>query len=132
MTEFVKFLTDLLAGDSGAAALRGLLFYLTAMLGAIITYLFASTKGLESTVPKLKQLFPGKTETFYYRLDFFLVVIIGSIVGYIFFAPTQTIQALASGCGWVGALNLLLQQKPQLPSSITGAPSQPTTSGARP
>jgi hypothetical protein len=85
-------------------------------------YLFASAKGLESTVPRLKLLIPGKSDTFYYRLDFFLVIILGSLVGYIFFEPKQSIQALAAGCGWVGALNVLIQEKLPRPQSLTANP----------
>jgi hypothetical protein len=92
--------------------LSHILLYFTAVLGSLLTYLFAAAKGLDSTVPRLKQLLPGKSDLFYARLDFCLIVFLGSAVGLIFFNPQGHINALAAGCGWVGALSVLTQQKP--------------------
>lgn len=95
-----------------SVALPALNLYGTALLGSLLMYFFAATKGLEGTIPRLKQLLPGKDETLYYRLDFFIVIVVGPIVGLICFQPEKPLQALAAGCGWVAALNVLIQQKP--------------------
>jgi hypothetical protein len=102
---------DWLQTPDGKRAFWAVIFYFVAMLGAIAMYLFASSKGRQSTVPRLRRLLPGKSDTFYYRTDFILVIIIGSAFGDIFFNPQAPIQALAAGCGWVGALNVLLERK---------------------
>jgi lipid-A-disaccharide synthase-like uncharacterized protein len=107
MTEILGWLQT----TGGQKVVWAVIFYFIAMLGAIVTYLFASSNGRESTVPRLKQLLPGKSDTFYYRTDFVFVILVGSAIGYIFFIPQDPIQALAAGCGWVGALNVLVDQK---------------------
>ena len=126
-----NLLSWLLAEEAGLKLIWAVVIYFIAMLGAMLMYLFASSRGLESTVPRLRQLLPGKSDTFYYRMDFCLVILIGSAVGYIFFEPKQSIQALAAGCGWVGALNVLLQQKPREQTSLTDKPDTPMP-GSRP
>jgi hypothetical protein len=88
-------------------------------------YLFTSAKGLESTVPKIKQLIPGKTDTFYARLDFLLVVILGPVIGIICFKPDNSLQALAAGWSWASALNVLVQQK--TPLSPLDSPRNPAS-----
>jgi hypothetical protein len=108
-----------------------ILLYFTAVLGSLFTYLFAAAKGLESTVPRLKQLLPGKSDAFYVRFDFCLVVFLGSGLGLLFFSPHEHINALAAGCGWVGALNVLTQQKPpRLGELVAGVETPP--GGVRP
>jgi hypothetical protein len=85
--------------------------YGAALVGAVLMYFFAAKNGLEGTIPRLKNLLPGKPEAFYFRVDFVLVILLGPIVGLICFTPTNAFQALAAGCGWVSALNVLAQQK---------------------
>ena len=48
-------------------ALPSLALYGTALLGALLMYLFAAEKGIEGTIPKLRQLIPGRSDVFYYR-----------------------------------------------------------------
>ncbi|MDD2468796.1 MAG: hypothetical protein PHI97_32885 [Desulfobulbus sp.] len=85
--------------------------YLITLLGSFSMYLFSFSKGFEGAVPVLKRLFPQRKKVFYDRIDFLLVVFIGSAVGSIFFHPQDSLQALAAGFGWVGAINVLLKNQ---------------------
>jgi hypothetical protein len=87
------------------------LFYLTTLFGATAMYVFALNKGFQGSVPFLKGFFPGRSETFYNRVDFFIVILAGSIIGTISFSPSSSLQALAAGFGWVGAMNVLMTPK---------------------
>src|SRR6185312_15599046 len=86
-------------------------FYLITLFGSVAMYVFSLNKGFEGSVAFLRRFFPGHSVVFYDRLDFFIVVLAGSIIGTIFFSPSNALQALAAGFGWVGAINILLSSK---------------------
>jgi hypothetical protein len=95
--------------------LKGPLFvpisnYLTTLFGAAAMYVFSLNKGFQGSVDFLRKFFPDKSEVFYTRFDFFIVIIFGSIIGMIFFSPSTTLEALAAGFGWVGAINVLMTE----------------------
>jgi hypothetical protein len=71
-------------------------------------YVFSLQKGFKGAGTFLRKFFPGKSDIFYDRMDFCLVVMFGSIIGTIFFSPQSSFAALAAGFGWVGAVNTLL------------------------
>lgn len=85
--------------------------YMITLLGSFSMYLFSFSKGFEGTTAKLRQLFPNRKKVFYDRVDFVLVVLLGSAIGTIFFGPKDSLQALAAGFGWVGAVNILLAKR---------------------
>jgi hypothetical protein len=80
-----------------------------ALCGSTALYLFSLSKGFTGAAPKLKQLFPGKQPVFYNRLDFIIVIVLGSVIGIVFFQPQTPTQALAAGFGWISAVNVLSQ-----------------------
>ena len=86
------------------------LHFTITLFGAVAMYVFSLKKGMEGAIPFLKKFFPGKSQVFYDRTDFFLVSIAGSVIGTIFFAPASTMEALAAGFGWVGAVNVLMKE----------------------
>ena len=88
-----------------------LVYYLTTLFGATAMYVFSLHKGFQGAVDFLKRFFPGRAQVFYDRVDFVIVIFAGSLIGTIAFAPTNTLQALAAGFGWVGAINVLMNQK---------------------
>lgn len=100
---------DLALWISQSEGVENFLRYMVTLLGSFSMYLFSSAKGFEGSVPMLKKLFPNKRKVFYDRIDFLLVVLIGSAVGTIFFHPNDSLQALAAGFGWVGAMNVMLK-----------------------
>jgi hypothetical protein len=83
-------------------------FFLITLFGATAMYVFSLQKGFKGAGLFLRRFFPGKSEIFYDRMDFLLVVMFGSVIGTIFFWPGSAIAALAAGFGWVGATNTLL------------------------
>lgn len=83
-------------------------FFLVTLFGATAMYVFSLQKGFKGAGMFLRRFFPGKSEIFYDRMDFCLVVMFGSVIGTIFFAPQSSFAALAAGFGWVGATNTLL------------------------
>src|SRR5687767_5929174 len=78
--------------------------YLVTLFGATAMYAFSLQKGFPGSIPFLKKMLPLKSDVFYNRFDFALVVTSGSIIGHIFFQPVSTLEALAAGFGWVGAM----------------------------
>lgn len=86
------------------------LLYLIALLGATSTYVFSLNKGFEGATRFLRRMFPGRSKVFYDRLDFFLVIFVGSGLGFILFGPTTNTQALMAGLGWVSTVNVLLSR----------------------
>jgi hypothetical protein len=54
----------------------------------------------------------GRSDTFYYRSDFVVMSLSGTIIGLITFDPQGIYQALAAGFGWAGAMNVLLKTDP--------------------
>ncbi len=81
----------------------GLTFFATAVM-----YMFSLHKGFKGATEFLYKVFPDKRNVFYARVDFILVIIIGSVIGYIVFSPNTPIQSLAAGFGWIGAMNTLV------------------------
>ncbi|MBD3340232.1 MAG: hypothetical protein GF353_14055 [Candidatus Lokiarchaeota archaeon] len=88
----------------------GAILYLTTLFGSAAMYIFSLNQGFEGSTKFLKRFFPNKSDIFYNRLDFFIVVLAGSIIGTIFFSPDSTLEALAAGFGWVGAINVLMNK----------------------
>lgn len=86
-------------------------FFVVTLFGSMVMYIFALIKEFKGAEVFLKRFFPGHSQVFYDRLDFFVVVISGAIIGNIFFRPTDYLQALSAGFGWVAAVNILLESK---------------------
>lgn len=89
--------------------IRVLYFFIT-MFGAMAMYAFSLMKGFEGAATFLRRVLPDRQQVFYDRLDFVVVVIAGSIIGYIFFSPASQLEALAAGFGWVGAISVLMNR----------------------
>lgn len=94
-----------------AEVFQSIIRYMITLLGSFSMYLFSFSKGFDGTGAKLRHLFPNRKRVFYDRVDFILVVVLGSAIGTIFFGPKDSIQALAAGFGWVGAVNILLAKR---------------------
>jgi len=75
-------------------------------------YIFSNRKGFDNSIIFLKKMLPNKSDTIYFRLDFILMSVTGTLIGLITFSPQGTYQALAAGFGWIGAMNVLLKSDP--------------------
>ncbi len=80
---------------------------LTTVFGAVCMHIFSLNRGFEGSLDSLKRLCPGRSDAWYHRVDFTVVVIAGSIIGSLVYAPSNALEALAAGFGWVGAMNVL-------------------------
>ena len=90
---------------------KSVINYLITLFGATAMYVFSLNRGFDGAVYFLKRFFPGRSDAFYDRVDFLVVILSGSIVGTVFFSPDNALEALAAGFGWVGAMNVLLSHK---------------------
>lgn len=82
--------------------------YVVTLFGAASMYVFSLKKGFEGSISFLIKMFPERTNVFYDRLDFLVVTIMGSILGYLLLDPKQVHQALVAGLGWVSAVNVAM------------------------
>ena len=104
-----------MVGDNGqtwVAYLAGPQFapvrqFVITLAAATALYLFSLAKGFTGSTARLKALFPGRSDVFYDRVDFFVVIVFGSVIGTVFFDPKTSPQALAAGFSWIGAVNVL-------------------------
>lgn len=80
------------------------------LLGSFAMYVFSLQRGFAGAVAFLRKMFPDHSQVFYDRLDFFLVTITGSVIGFILFDPQRVHQALVAGLGWVSAVNVVMNK----------------------
>lgn len=86
--------------------------YLVSWFGAICGHILSLySSGFEGCQPFLKKMFPGKKDTFYVRIDFMLLPIIGTILSIVLLDPDNVESALFSGLSWSGTLMALLNNK---------------------
>ena len=69
------------------------------------------TKDFKGTTPFFKKIFPGKTSTFYFRLDFIVLPIIGTILAIALLEPSNIKTAIFSGLSWSGAIMAFVKNK---------------------
>ena len=86
-------------------------YFVLTFFGTVAMYVFANNKGFQGATEFLKKMFPGRPDVFHDRADFVVVIVAGSIIGTIFFTPGNPVEAFTAGFGWVGAINVLLQQQ---------------------
>ena len=98
----------LLASAEARALGKGALFYGITLFGAIAMHVFQQARGFKGAIGFLREFLPGRSRVFYVRADFIVVVIAGSIIASIVYAPTAYAQALAAGFGWTGAMKSLI------------------------
>lgn len=104
----------------------GLIHYIFAVFGAGTAHALTLHKDYQGTVNFLRKLFPDRKDTFYFRVDAILSIIIGSIIGYVLTQPTSPNQALIAGLGWVSATNLAVRR---LEQQVPTPPTQESQGG---
>lgn len=88
--------------------LPSIISWFGAICGHILSLYSDDFKGSQ---PFLKKMFPNKKETFYVRIDFILLPIIGAVLSMVLLEPTNIKSALFAGLSWSGALMAVLRQK---------------------
>lgn len=84
------------------------------LLGCVTAFVFSEQKGIRSSTKFLRGMFPHKSATFYFRIDFLLSVIIGTCIGIILYSPHTEYQALAAGIGWTAAFSILKSEQARM------------------
>jgi len=91
-------------------ALIGNIFFQT-WLGAVCAHLLSLySDDFKGTVPFIKKLVPARSETFYYRIDFLILPVIGALLAYVLLDPTNLKTSIFAGLSWSGTLIALLKR----------------------
>lgn len=85
--------------------IRLLVIAFTAAFAAMLSY---SPKGFKGTIPFLKQCFPGLSKECYFRINFFLIVVIGTFFGYLLSQPKTPTACIFAGLTWTGSIQAIL------------------------
>lgn len=83
------------------------LTYLGAVFGHILSLYSNEFKG---AIPFLERAFPGKSATFYFRLDFLILPIIGCFLAFVLLDPSNLKSSIFAGLSWSGTLTGLLKR----------------------
>ena len=80
-------------------------------LGALCGHILSLySKDFNGTKTFLEKLFPNQNETFYYRIDFVLLPLIGALLATVLLEPTNLRSSIFAGLSWSGALTALLRK----------------------
>ena len=55
-------------------------------------------------------MFPNKSDTFYFRLDFLVLPLIGALMAFVLLEPTSLKSSIFAGLSWSGTLIALLKR----------------------
>lgn len=81
--------------------------WLGALCAHILSLYSITFKG---TIPFLKNMFPNKSKQFYFRLDFLVLPLIGSLLAFVLLEPVGLKACIFSGLSWSGTLIALLKR----------------------
>ncbi|MBK8954093.1 MAG: hypothetical protein IPM34_00865 [Saprospiraceae bacterium] len=81
--------------------------YIGALCGHILSIYSSEFKG---AIPFLEKMFPNKTETFYFRANFILIPVIGSLLAFFLLAPDDIKESLFAGLSWSGTMVAVLKK----------------------
>ncbi|SHF69544.1 hypothetical protein SAMN05444483_10280 [Salegentibacter echinorum] len=84
------------------------LTWIGSICGHILSLYSDDFKG---TKPFLRKMFPDKKEAFYFRIDFILLPLIGSLLAFVLLEPMNLKTSLFSGLSWSGTLIAILKNK---------------------
>lgn len=86
--------------------------YVLAWFGAICGHILSLySDDFKGCQPFLKKMFPAKKDTFYVRLDFLILPIIGAMLSMVLLEPSNLKSAIFAGLSWSGSLMALLNSK---------------------
>ncbi len=88
----------------------GNIFFQT-WLGAVCAHLLSLySDDFKGTIPFVKKLMPNKSETFYFRIDFIILPLIGALLAYVLLDPTSLKASIFAGLSWSGTLIAMLKR----------------------
>lgn len=88
----------------------GSIFFKT-WLGAVCAHILSLySDEFKGTIPFLEKMFPKKSATFYFRLDFLFLPLIGALLAYVLLDPISLKSSIFAGLSWSGTLIALLKR----------------------
>jgi hypothetical protein len=95
--------------------------YFQAWIGALCSHMLSlNIKEFQGTIPFLKKLFPLKSDTFYFRMDFLVLPLIGALLASVLLDPIGFKSSLFAGISWSGTLIALLKRNNNQISNTQG------------
>ena len=85
--------------------IRLLVIAFTAAFAAMLSF---TPKGFEGTIPFLEQCFPEMSKKCCFRINFFLIIIIGTFFGYLLSQPETPTACILAGLTWTGSIQAIL------------------------
>lgn len=80
-------------------------------LGAVCAHLLSLySDDFKGTIPFVKKLLPKKSDTFYFRIDFLILPVIGALLAYVLLEPTSLKTSIFAGLSWSGTLIAMLKR----------------------
>ncbi len=80
-------------------------------LGALCAHILSLySEEFKGTIPFLKKIFPNKSKTFYFRLDFLVLPLIGALLAYVLLDPISLKSSIFAGLSWSGTLIAVLKK----------------------
>ncbi|MEB3800748.1 hypothetical protein INQ45_06595 [Flavobacterium columnare] len=80
-------------------------------LGAVCAHLLSLySDEFKGTIPFVKKLIPNKSETFYFRIDFLILPLIGALLAYVLLDPASLKASIFAGLSWSGTLIAMLKK----------------------
>lgn len=86
-------------------------FFLTTLLGAIITQILSFNLESVKAIPFLRKWFEDKSENWYARCNCVALVFVGTILSFTILEPDSPKTSLFAGLAWCGTLLSLGQTK---------------------
>lgn len=84
--------------------------FLQTWVGALCAQLLSlNSNEFNGTIPFVKKVVPNKSDTFYFRMDFLLLPLIGALLAYVLLDPTSFKTSVFSGLSWSGTLIAMLK-----------------------
>jgi hypothetical protein len=71
-------------------------------------YMFRLNRDFTGARAFLEGMFPKRSKAFYFRVDFFLTAVVGSVIGFVLLRPTDPVQAISAGGSWLSAFQLVM------------------------
>lgn len=88
----------------------GHIFFQT-WLGAVCAHLLSLySDDFKGTIPFVKKLLPNKSKTFYFRIDFIILPLIGALLAFVLLDPNSLKASIFAGLSWSGTLIAMLKR----------------------
>jgi hypothetical protein len=104
-----QLISDRFSALLGSGLATKIFYFIIVGIGCAAGRVFPFQREFQGSREFLEHMFPGHTQVFYERTDFFLSCIMGSILGMLIVQPTSVHTALATGLGWPFIVRFLVE-----------------------